>query len=92
MDSIQSIGIIVVLAISGLSLLGMFLFGIRSFIFGKVSKLTTGAVLLPVVLLAILGFVLGDWPTAAIYTLVIMLVIAVIAVVLSSAKGLVRLG
>ncbi len=92
MDSIQSIGVIVVLAITGLSLLGMLLFGIRSFLFGKVSKLTTGAVLLPVVLLTVLGFVLGDWPTAAIYTLVIMLVIAVIAMILSSAKGLVRLG
>ncbi len=92
MDSIQSIGIIVVLAITGLSLVGMLLFGIRSFLFGKVSKLTTGAVLLPVVLLIILGLVMGDWPTAAIYTLVIMLVVAVVAVVLSSAKGLIRLG
>ena len=92
MDSIQTIGVIVVVAITALSLLGMLLFGIRSFMFGKVSKLTTGAVMLPVVLLIILGFVLGDWPTAAIYTLVIMLVIAVIAIVLSSAKGLIRMG
>jgi len=92
MDSIQSIGVIVVLAITGLSILGMLAFGIRSFVFGKVSKLTTGAVLLPVVLLVILGLVLGDWPTAAIYSLLIMLVVAVISVILSSVKGLTRLG
>ncbi len=89
---IAQIGIIVTVALTGLSLLGMLLFGIRSFMFGKVSPITTGAVLLPVVLLVILGFVLGDWPTAAIYSLLIMLVVAAISMVLSSVKGLLRMG
>lgn len=92
MNSIATIGVIVVLAITGLSLLGMLLFGIRSFMFGKVSKMTTGAVLLPVLLLIVLGFVLGDWPTAAIYSLVIMFVIAAASVFLSGVKGILRMG
>ncbi len=92
MDSIPIIGIVVVFAITGLSLLAMLLFGIRSFMFGKVSPVTTGAVLLPVVLLIVLGFVLGDWATAAIYSLIIMLVITALAMLLSSVKGLMGMG
>ena len=89
---IAQIGIILVVAITGLSLLGMLLFGVRSFMFGKVSPITTGAVLLPVVLLVVLGFAMGDWPTAAIYTLLVMFVVAAVAMVLSSVKGLLRMG
>ena len=83
------ISIVVVLAITGLSLLAMLLFGIRSFAFGKVSPVTTGAILLPVVLLIVLGFVMDDWSSAAIYSLLIMLGIAVVSMLISSVRGLV---
>ncbi len=86
---IPFIGIVAVLGITGLSLLALLLFGIRSFAHGKVSPITTGAVLLPVVLLVILGFVTGDWPAAAIYTLLIMLGITALAMVLSSVRGVI---
>ncbi len=86
---IPYIGIVAVLAVTGLSLLAMLVFGIRSFVHGKVSAVTTGAVLLPVVILAVLGFVTGDWPAAAIYTLLIMLAITALAMVLSSVRGLI---
>lgn len=88
MESIPTIGIVAVLAVTGLSLLAMLLFGVRSFVFGKVSKLTSIAVLVPVILLVGLGFGLGDWAQAAIYSLLIMLGLAVLTMVYSSVRGL----
>lgn len=85
------IGITVVLAVTGLALLSMLLFGIRSFAHGKVSPITTVAVLLPVVLLVVLGFAMGDWASAAIYSILIMLGIAILAMLFSSVRGLVGL-
>ena len=50
--------------------------------------MTAGAIAIPVVLLIVLGFVLGDWPRAGVLTIVITLVGALLAMVLSSFKGL----
>ena len=85
------IGIVVVLAVTGLALAAMLLFGIRSFAFGKVSPMTTVAILLPVALLVVLGFVMGDWATAAIYSILIMLCIAILAMLYTSVRGLIGL-
>jgi hypothetical protein len=86
-----TIGIWIVLALVGVSLLAMLLFGIRSVSQGKVKPMSMAAVALPLILLAILGFVLGDWPTAAIYTVLVMMVVAAASMLLASIKGLIGL-
>lgn len=83
------IGITIVLAVVGMSLLAMLLFGIRSIAHGKVKPMSMAAVAVPLVLLAVLGLVMQDWPTAAIYTLLIMLVLTSLSMLLASLKGLV---
>lgn len=86
--SIQEIAIWIVLIVAGLCLLMMLLFGIRGATYGKVSIMTMVAIAIPAVLLLGLGFAMDDWPTAAIYTLVITLGIAAFSMVASSFKGL----
>ena len=88
---IPFIGIAVVLAITGLALLSMLLFGIRSFAFGKVSPISAVVVVLPVVILLVIGFSLGDWSQAAIYSILIMLGLAVLATLYTSITGLIGL-
>jgi hypothetical protein len=77
-----------VLGIISLTLLVMLVFGFRSLMHGRISPMTAGAIAIPVVLLIVLGFVLGDWPRAGVLTILITLVGALLAMVLSSFKGL----
>ncbi len=83
------IGIGIVLALVGVSLLAMVLFGIRSVMNGKVKPMSMAAVAVPLVLLGVLGMVMQDWPTAAIYTLLIMLALTSLSMLLASLKGLI---
>lgn len=77
-----------VLGVIALTLLVMMLFGIRSLMHGKISPMTMGAIAIPLVLLVVLGFVLGDWPRAGVLTILITLVGTLASMVLSSVKGL----
>lgn len=72
----------------GLAIVAIALFGVKSMIHGKVNLLTAALILVPVVLLAVLGFVLGDWALAGIWTMVIMLVLAAFSLLLSGIRGL----
>lgn len=74
--------------IMGLGLVGMVLFGVRSLIHGKIDLLTSVIVLIPAVLLVVLGFVMGDWAMAGIWTMVIMFFLAALALLLSGIRGL----
>lgn len=72
----------------GLALVAIALFGLKSMIHGKVNPLTAVIILIPVALLAVLGFVTGDWAVAGIWTLVIMMGLAVLSLFLSGLRGL----
>ncbi len=72
----------------GLGLLAMVVFGIRSLTYGKVSLISLVIVALPVVLLLLLGFIMGDWTLAAIYTFLIMLALAMLSLLVTGVKGL----
>ncbi len=72
----------------GLGLLAMVVFGIRSLTYGKVSPISMVIVSLPVVLLLLLGFIMGDWTLAAIYTFLIMLALAMLSLLVTGVKGL----
>ncbi|NND71274.1 MAG: hypothetical protein HKN43_06825 [Rhodothermales bacterium] len=86
-----TIGIWIVLVLVGISLLSMLLFGVRSVAQGKVKPMSMAAVALPMIVLVVLGLVLGDWPTAAIYTVLIMIVVAALSMLLTSMRGIVGL-
>lgn len=86
--SLEVILIYVVIALSGLGLLVMLLFGLRSLAFGKVNPISLVIVAIPILLLVILGFVLGDWAQAGIMTILIMLALSVLALLLTGIKGL----
>ena len=81
------IAIYIVLALIGLGLLSMLLFGVRSFVYGKVDKLTLVIVCIPVIVLLVLGFTMGDWSQAGILTIVIMLGLAVFSLLVTGLKG-----
>ena len=77
-----------VIIVMGLSLIGLLLFGVRSLVQGKVSGITAAVVLIPVILVVILGFIMGDWTSAGIWTMVIMFVLAALSLLISGARGL----
>ena len=76
------------LVVAGLSLAMMLAFGLRGVAQGKVSYMTMVSVAVPLVILLGLGFGLGDWPQAAIYTLLIMLGLAAVSMLVASVRGL----
>ena len=78
----------IVLALAGLGLLMMLLFGIRSLTYGKIKPVTLVIVITPVILLLVLGFVLGDWSTAAIFSVFIMLGLASLSLLVTGLQGL----
>lgn len=82
------IAVPLVLGVISLTLLVMLIFGVRSLSHGKISPMTMGAIAIPLVLLAVLGFVTGDWPRAGVLTILITLVGTLVSMMLSSIKGL----
>ncbi len=86
----MNIGVIsfyIVMALIGLGLLSMLLFGFRSFAWGKVNKLTLLILCIPIVLLFGLGLVMGDWSRAGLLKIAIMLALAVFSLLLTGIKG-----
>ena len=88
MNTIVPYAIWAAIIIMGLGLVGMLLFGLRSILHGKINALTAVIILVPVVVLAVLGFVLGDWAVAGIWTVVLMFALAAVGLLLSGLRGL----
>ena len=82
------ISIYIVGALVGLGLLSMLLFGVRSLAYGKVNIFTLIILCVPIVLLVVLGFVVGDWSRAGLFTIIIMLGLAVFSLLVTGIKGL----
>lgn len=82
------IAVYIVLALLGLGLLAMLLFGIRSVAFGKINPLTMVIVCIPLIILVALGFVMGDWAEAGIMTIMITLGLAVLSLLVTGIKGI----
>jgi hypothetical protein len=82
------ISIYVVLALVGLGLLAMVIFGVRSVAHGKINPINVVIMCIPLVILIVLGFVLGDWPRAGIMTILITLGLAVLSLLVTGIKGL----
>lgn len=88
MDSIVVYTIWLSVIVMGLAIIGLILFGIRSIAHGKISGMTAGIVLIPVILVVILGLIMGDWASAGIWTMMIMMILAALSLVISGARGL----
>ena len=78
----------IVTALMGLGLLSILLFGVRSFVYGKVNILTLVILCIPIVLLFVLGFVMGDWARAGILTIAIMMGLAMSSLLVTGVKSL----
>jgi hypothetical protein len=91
MESIVPITIYAVLALVGLSLLALVLFGLRNLTYGKANPLTAAFMALPVVLVAVLGFTTNDWAYAGIISFLVMLALTSVSLLLSGIRGLLGL-
>lgn len=76
------------IGLTGLGLLTMVVFGLRNVVAGKVKPLSIAFIALPFVLMGALGLAMGDWTKAAIFTLFIVVILALVAIVLSSVRSL----
>lgn len=71
-----------------LGIIAIVVFGIRNLGYGKINPLSAVAIAVPLVLFALLGLIIGEWDLAAIWTVVIMLIVTVLALFLSGVRGL----
>jgi len=87
-NAILPIAIWSAIALAGLSVLGMGIFGLRSLVYGKVNPLSIVIIAIPGVLIAILGFTMETWVQAGIYTLVVMFGLAALGLLLTGLRKL----
>ncbi len=83
-----SIAVYIVLALMGLGLLAMVVFGVRSVMFGKISMGSMAIFAVPVLVLLILGIAMDTWAQAGIWTIVLTLAAALVALLVTGIKGL----
>ncbi|PSQ80179.1 MAG: hypothetical protein BRD41_05685 [Bacteroidetes bacterium QS_1_63_11] len=87
-NAILPIAIWSAIALAGLSVLGMGIFGIRSLVYGKIEPLSIAIIAIPGVLIAVLGAAMETWVQAGIYTLVVMFGLATLALLLTGLRKL----
>lgn len=87
MDAFLPYLIWAVLILIVLGLAAIVLFGVRGLTYGKADPFTIGAFLLPGVIFALLGFVMGDWIEAGVVTLLVMLGLTGLALLFSGLRG-----
>ena len=88
MDNIVLSSVILTVALIGLGLVAILAFGLRSIAWGKVQLSKVLFMAVPFVLMVVMGFVLDDWARAALYTLMLMLAGSLVAMLLSSVRGI----
>lgn len=87
-NAILPIAIWTAIALAGLSVLGMGIFGLRSVFYGKLNPLSIVIISIPGILLAVLGFTMETWVQAGIYTLVVMFGLAALSLLLTGLRKL----
>jgi len=87
-NAILPIAIWAAIALAGLSVLGMGIFGLRSLMYGKVEPLSIVIISIPGILIAVLGASMETWVQAGIYTLVVMFGLALLGLVLTGIRKL----
>lgn len=69
------------IGLAALSVLVMGLSGLRSVWYGKVKPLTIAVIALPGILVLVLGFAMGTWVQAGIYTLAVLFALLFLALI-----------
>jgi hypothetical protein len=87
-NAILPIAIWAAIALAGLSVLGMGIFGLRSLMYGKVEPLSIVIISIPAILIVVLGASMETWVQAGIYTLVVMFGLALLGLVLTGIRKL----
>ena len=87
-NAILPIAIWAAIALAGLSVLGMGIFGLRSLVYGKVDPVSIALIAIPALLLPILGTALSTWVQAGIYTLVVMFGLALLGLLFTGVRQL----
>jgi hypothetical protein len=87
-NAILPIAIWAAIALAGLSVLGMGIFGLRSLAYGKVDPVSIALIAIPALLLPILGTALSTWVQAGIYTLVVMFGLALLGLLFTGVRQL----
>ena len=90
MESLVPIAVWAVIALVGFGIVSILLFGVRSLLYGKIDRISILFLALPIILMVILGFVLNDWAMAGLYTLIIMIGLAILAMFWTSIQGVFR--
>ena len=76
---------IIIAALAALVVAG---FSIRNALYGKAEPLTIGAMVVPAVVLVILGFIMDTWALAAIWTMIVMFALSLLALLYTGVRGM----
>lgn len=88
MDSLINISIWSAIVLIIVAIVTIALFGIRNMTQGKVNPFSAATAVVPIVLLLVLGFTMGDWDQAGIVTALIMIAIAGLSLLLSGLRSM----
>jgi len=88
MEGLVPITVWVVLVVTGMGLLAIGLFGIRSLVQGKINPMSMILTMVPIALLVILGLIMDSWAEAAVMAFLISLGLTAGALLLSGVRGL----
>ena len=89
MENLVPIVMWIAVVLTGLTLLAVALFGIRSAVNGKIRMVSIVSIAIPAVLTVLLYFVYGTWAEAAVATTVAMVALAILALIFSGIRGVV---
>jgi len=88
MNALVPYAVWAIIAIIGLGAACILVFGLRSLVQGKARPLTVGLMTVPFVLLGVLGLMMGSWAMAAMWTVIIMFSLGLLALFSSGVWGL----
>jgi len=90
MNVILPIAIYAAIGLAGLGILGMGISGLRSLAYGKARPLGIAIVVVPIILVLVFSFTMETWAQAAIFTLVVMFGLTLVAMFLTGVRNLFR--
>ena len=88
MNTLVPYAVWLIIGIIGLGAACILIFGLRSVAQGKARPLTIGLMAIPLVLFVLLGLVMGSWAMAAMWTVIIMFALGIVALLSSGLWGL----
>ncbi len=88
MEGIVPLAIWAALILLGLGLVAQVIFGLRNLTYGKISPISMLIVVLPVLLMVVLGFSMGNWAQAGVITVLVMFALTAIALLLSGLRNM----